>query len=89
MSDYEKLEYEAGKLRDFAQDIMEMWPYGGSWDASDLQEIAVEHGLLKSEIRHVGCGNDECPCFCEETCTSDEFVAGVKCFRKTPLLTGQ
>lgn len=78
---------DTDKLRAFAQDIMNIWPEGDV-DGGELQEIAVKHGLLKPEIRHEGCGNNDYRCYCEEYCTSEEFVAGVECFRKTPLLNG-
>jgi hypothetical protein len=88
MSDYEKFKHDVGKLRDFCNEIMDIWPEGDV-SGDQLQEIAVKHGLLKPEIRHVSCRNDEYRCFCEEMCSAEEFVAGVECFRKTPILTGK
>lgn len=75
----------AQPLQAFAQAIMGNWPDVGGLDGFDLQLLGVKHGLLREEIRHEPCGE---ACRCVEDATSDEWQAGVTCYRKTELLTG-
>jgi hypothetical protein len=75
---------ERDALRAFAQSVMEVWPYG-DLDGGTLQDIAHEHGLLEPETRTEPCGEN---CACSESVTEGEFVTGVECYRKAPLLTG-
>lgn len=72
-------------LRAFAQQVMEVWPYG-DLDGGSLQEAATKHGLLKPEVWHEPCGEN---CACVEHATPNEFKAGVTCYRKTALLKGE
>jgi len=83
------------KLRAFANELMDEWP-GGSFDGGDLQDIAERHGLLKPTTQHQPCcelcqkneSHENCSCACTEYYSSEEWVAGITCYRKTPLLTG-
>lgn len=78
------------KLRAFAQAVMEIWPEGVNWDAGDIQDMAVKHGLLVPEIRHEDCSVEGVStCQCAEYCSPEEFKSGVECFRKTELLNGK
>jgi|LULS01.1.fsa_nt_gb hypothetical protein len=47
----------------FAIAVMESsgWPEGGELDPFELQEMAIEHGMLRPEKRTTFCA-DECPC---------------------------
>lgn len=76
---------EVGKLRAFAQDVMQCWPMG-DLDGGTLQDAAENHGLLQPETRHEPCGEG---CSCAEYAVPVEFADGVTCYRKTPLLMGQ
>jgi hypothetical protein len=75
---------EVEELRAFAQAVMEWWPMN-DLDGGTLQEIAVKHGMLKPEKRHEPCGE---VCSCNEYADPDEWMDGVLCYRKTPLLKG-
>jgi hypothetical protein len=76
---------ECAALRAFAQEIMQAWPEGGI-EGDDLQRIAVRHGLLTPQIRHEPCGET---CLCAEVLDPSDWEAGARCYRKTPLLTGE
>lgn len=80
-----KLRAEVEALRKFAQSVMEAWPMGDI-DGCDLQDLAVDCGLLVPEQRFAPCHEELCSC--AEYAQPDEWAAGVECFRKTPLLTG-
>ncbi len=67
-------------LRRFAQRVMESWPEGGI-DGGDLQDIAVECGLLAPVTVSEWCGEG---CRCVEYGVDFPF----ECFRKTALLLG-
>ena len=70
----------------FAREIMSAWPEGGI-EGDDLQDIAVEHGLLVPETRYAPC-SEECPC--AWSATEEEFAAGVICYRRAGwLLKGE
>ena len=87
-SDHEKIKADNDKLRAFASDVLKVFPDGGSWDALDIQEMAVNHGLLMSEIRKESCAVEGVSsCKCEDYCSSGDFDLGVECFRKTYLVT--
>lgn len=73
---------EIAGLRQFAQKVMEAWPMGGI-DGGELQEIAVECGLLRPEERREPCGEQ---CVCAEYATQAEFERGVTCYRYTDRL---
>jgi hypothetical protein len=64
---------------------MQAWPEGGI-EGDDLQRIAVRHGLLTPQIRHEPCGET---CLCAEVLDPSDWEAGARCYRKTPLLTGE
>ncbi len=75
---------EVGKLRAFAQKILEGWPEEfGDVDGFTIQDAAVECGLLAEETRHEPCG-EECNCASYNGDMSD----GVTCYRRTALLMG-
>ena len=69
----------------FAREILAVWPEGGV-EGDDLQDIAVEHGLLVPEIRHAPCA-EECPC--AWSATEEEFATGVICYRRAGWLKGE
>jgi hypothetical protein len=75
---------EIEQLRAFAQEIMDHWPESGV-DGDDLQNIAEKHGLIESTIKYDPCGEG---CSCSEYASKAEFKAGVVCFKRTKLLTG-
>lgn len=68
------------KLRGFAQEIMEGWPFGDI-DGADLQEIATKWELLVPQTMTEPC------CEACECASMDAFP--LTCYRKTPLLTGK
>lgn len=87
-AEIEALEFERDTLRTFAQHIMQSWPCGDV-DGGDLQDKAVELGLLKltEPAPREPCGEG---CECAQNCSADEFESGeVQCYRKTALLTGE
>lgn len=73
------------KLRAFAQEIMSHWPEDGI-DGYDLQEIAIKHGLMISQIRYSPCLLGGCSCSARAAPASNSVV--VTCFKETELLTG-
>lgn len=77
---------ERDALRRFAQEVMEAWPEGGI-EGDDLQEIAVEHGLLAKVLKFQPCG-DNCAC-ADSRPDPDEWDEGVTCYRRTALLNGE
>ena len=73
------------RLLAFARKILSAWPEGGV-EGDDLQDIAVEHGLLVPETRYAPCV-EECPCaWCA---TEEEFATGVICYRRAGWLKGE
>ena len=66
----------------FAREILAVWPEGGV-EGDDLQDIAVEHGLLVPETRYAPC-SEECPC--AWSATEEEFAGGVVCYRRAEWL---
>ena len=76
---------ERNALRSFAQGVMRAWPHGDV-DGGDLQELAHANGLLVAQTRTAPCREEGCAC--AEQCASDEFDAGVTCYRQTALLLG-
>ena len=81
-----RLHTERDKLRAFAQAIMEGWPYVGTLDGFDLQELAVKHGLLAETTHHKPCAEEGCNC--AEMCDERDWQEGVQCYRSTALLKG-
>lgn len=76
---------EIAQLRGFAKRVMESWPHGGI-DGGDLQDDAVEFGLLDPTTPTESCGEG---CVCAEYASAEEFAAGeVRCFARTALLDG-
>lgn len=64
-------------LRAFANAMVEAAFEGGSLDGGDIQDIAVNHGVLRIEVRAESCG---------EACNCHDFGFPVECYRKTELL---
>ena len=81
----QQLRAEIASLRTFAQGVMRSWP-SGDVDGGELQDLAHANGLLEPQTRTVPCREDGCAC--AEYWASDEWAAGVTCYRKTPLLLG-
>jgi len=77
---------ERDKLRAFAQEIMEGWPYVGMLDGFDLQELAVKHGLLAETTCHKPCAEEGCSC--AEMVDEQDWKEGVQCYHSTDLLKG-
>ena len=64
----------AVNLRNFANSMIDIALEGGNADGAQIQELAVEHGLLKPEQRTERCG---------DTCSCAEYADfPVECFRK-------
>jgi len=81
-----EIQIELDNLKSFARAVILHWPESGI-DGDELQDIAVNHGLLKTYIRHENCSVEGVSiCQCAEYCTEEEFKKGVECFRKTDLL---
>lgn len=74
------------KLRAFAQAVLKDWPEGTP-DIFDLQDLAVEYGLLvlKDPAPTEPCCEN---CHCAEYHGSDGFGEGVDCYVRSPLLLG-
>ena len=70
------------RLRTFAKAILEGWPVDDGIGAIELQDIAVEHGLL-IPLKVVAACRDDGSCGCYQ----DDNLPGI-CYRKTPLLLG-
>ncbi len=68
------------KLRAFAQDVMRCW--GGDLDGLDLQDMALEHGLLEKRDVTEPCSPDICDC----ASAGEQFPT--TCMFRTALLTG-
>jgi len=66
-------------LESFACEMVEAAFEGGSFDGGDIQDIAVKHGLLRTETRDEECG---------DVCACREHGFPAECYRKTELLTG-
>lgn len=64
-------------LASFAKEMIDAAFEGGSFDGSEIQEIAVKHGLLKIENR-----TEEC----DEVCACREPGFPSECYRKTDLI---
>ena len=75
---------ERDALRKFAQKVMESWPTSGM-EALDLEEAALESGLIAPVTRYEPCGDE---CTCAEAYHESAFKNGMDCFQKTALLTG-
>lgn len=71
-------------LRAFANDVFGDWPDGGGVDGCELQELAVDHGLLIGRMVDEPCGEE---CWCASEAGRDEFP--LECFRRTSRLTGK
>ena len=76
------MQAELAQLRGFAVDVMGAWP-DGDIDGSDLQDMAVEHGLLTAATVHQPCAG---PCSCVDYVSDEQFDAGVECYRKSQVL---
>lgn len=69
------------KLRAFAQFVLEDWPEGEP-DEFELQDKAIEYGLLEGHMATEPCGEN---CWCE----SYDGKFPLTCYRKSKLLTGE
>lgn len=71
-------------LRAFAARMMEDWPDECDFD---LQDAAVEYGLLAlaDPAPTEPCGER---CSCAEYFGEEDWAAGVQCYRRTAILTG-
>ena len=60
----------------FSEAILGGWIEGYSFDGFDIQELAVQYGLLRSQEMQEPCG---------EICACRDFQSGfpTECFRKT------
>ncbi len=72
-------------LRAFAIAVMECWPDGGI-DGGELQDLAIEHGLLLGVTRYEPCSHDRCAC--ADVYSLSDFDAGIQCYRRTDRLLG-
>lgn len=85
LAERDALRAENERLRNFARRVMEAWPHGDV-DGWELQDAAIEFGLLQETRVHEPCGEQ---CQCAEYFSSDEWDSGVTCYHPTPLLTGE
>ena len=71
---------DAERNKAFIAGVMESWP-DGDLDGGTLQELAIEHGIikLKSPNPTAPCGEN---CGCAEYVSADEFVRGVECYER-------
>lgn len=82
-AELERVRGERDELRAYSQATLRDWPESTP-EEGDLQELAVEHGLLFEVEVHEPCGE---ACFCAE---NGDFDGGpMTCLRPTPLLTGE
>ncbi|WP_434676181.1 hypothetical protein [Pseudomonas sp. D3-10] len=65
------------QLRSFASEMISACFEGGSFDGSDIQDIAVKHGVLRVETREDECG---------EGCACREYGFPADCYRRTELI---
>lgn len=70
-------EKRAGALAAFAIEMVSASREGGSFDAGDIQDMAVKHGLLVIEPRQTECG---------EYCACSEYGFPSDCYRNSLLL---
>lgn len=75
-----RLEVERDRLRGFAQAVMEVWPEG-DMDCGDLQDIAVNHGILEPQQMASPCSES---CYCAEYYGPDDWP--ITCYRHTELM---
>lgn len=67
------------KLRQFANNLLNIAFEGGNADGAHIQDLGVSLGLLKTESRAERCG---------DSCNCAEFGFPAECFRKTVALAG-
>lgn len=73
---------ELERLRAFARRVLQVWPEG-DLDGGELQQAAVEAGLLVPEQRCAPCGEH---CQCVEYHGHDGMVEEFTCYRLAPSL---
>jgi hypothetical protein len=67
------------KLRQFANELINIAFEGGNADGAHIQELGVNLGLLKAETRSERCG---------DSCSCAEYGFPAQCFRRTAALSG-
>ena len=75
---------ECDALRAFARAVLEGWPESAP-DGFELQELAIEHGMLVGSTVTAPCGDE---CQCAEYHGASDMAEGVICYRRSPLLGG-
>jgi hypothetical protein len=82
---------DAARLRAFSIAILSGWPES-SVDGFEIQDLAIEHGLLALKVPAPTKPCREEGCWCAEYHGVDfnnEFEEPVKCYTRTPLLLGE
>ena len=79
---------DAKRLRQFAKQLLKDWPDEPGVDGFYLQDMAVKYGLLKLKkpAPTKPCGNG---CWCTTYYSDDDWKEGVRCYRRTELLTAR
>ncbi len=86
---YQQLAAENVGMDGFVEEMLAIAWQGGSTDGSDIQELALKHGLIRQEVycadKHENCVYDpgnfddgDAVYFRTETTASDRIVAGIK-----------
>ncbi len=86
---YQQLAAENVGMDGFVEEMLAIAWQGGSADGSDIQEIALKHGLIRQEVycadKHENCVYDpgnfddgDAVYFRTETSATDRIVAGIK-----------
>lgn len=77
------MRFELAALKLFALAMLEHWPLGDV-DGGELQDKAVQHGLLVPERRTEPCSEEGCNC--AEYYSPEEWGEGITCYRRAPWL---
>ncbi|UTJ40422.1 hypothetical protein [Klebsiella grimontii] len=86
---YQQLAAENVGMDGFVEEVLAIAWQGGSTDGSDIQELALKHGLIRQEVycadKHENCVYDpgnfddgDAVYFRTETPSTDRIVAGIK-----------
>ena len=85
----EDLNADFAALRAFAHACLSLWPERGVND-DDLEELAVQHGLLERVTAYEACNAADpsviCRCSVGGGFSAEDIADGVLCFRKTQRL---